>query len=442
MNTKQLLENLIREWRQWPLPKIIPRRVNLQEFVDLPVNKIVAVVGFRRSGKTYTLLDLAQKLGQQRCVYLNFEDERLLRQTATLTQLSEVLTEISGRQAYTLLLDEIQNIPNWSLWARRINETGQHKLFISGSSSKLSSAELPTELRGRCLSVRVYPLNFPEFLQFRGIKAETETRTQLAHLTREYLIYGGFPEIVLTEEGKRPLILDEYYQTFVAKDIIDRYKLRKSPALTGLISLLLNSPYFTISKLARNLKSLDTQISKASVMRYLTYLQQSFFLNSLLLHTPGIKNRLKAERKPYFVDTYFISRYASDFSQQLGRLMENAVAGFLIRRLDNHPRLGLYYWKDYQGREVDFVLRQQEKVIQLIQVCFIFGGGRIPDREIKGLIKAGKELDCQDLVIITWDQETSLEIAGVTIKCRPIYQWLLQETSQPLKMGTYVNPSG
>lgn len=425
MNTKQLLENLIREWWQRPLPKIIPRQVNLQEYADLLINKIISVIGFRRSGKTYTLLDLAQKVGQKKCVYINFEDERLPRKTSTLTLITDVLSEISGRKPYFLLFDEIQNIPDWSLWARRINETGQHKLFISGSSSKLSSAELPTELRGRSLSAHVYPLSFKEFLRFRQAAEEDMPKSQLLHLCREYLEYGGFPEIALTEEGKRPLLLDEYYQTFVAKDIVDRYKLRKSAALQMAISLLLNSPYITISKLTKSLKGLDTNISKATVMRYLNYLEQSFFLKPLQLHTSSVRNRLKAERKPYFVDSYFISRYASDFSQNLGRLMENTAANQLAKLTENDQRLKFYYWKDYQRHEVDFVLRRQEEVIQLIQVCFISNEEPMPDREIKSLVKAAGELNCKNLLLLTWDKQTSIKTAGLTIQCQPLFKWLL-----------------
>lgn len=425
MNTKQLLEHLVREWWQRPLPKIIPRRVNLQEYADLPVNKVVSVIGFRRSGKTYTLLDLAQKTGQERCVYINFEDERLPRQTSTLTLITDLLGEISGQQSYLLLFDEIQNIPNWSLWARRVNDAGQHKLFISGSSSKLSSAELPTELRGRSLSVYVHPLNFREFLKFKGLSAENMSKLQLLHMIREYVQYGGFPEIVLTEEGRRPLLLDEYYQTFVAKDIVERYGLRKSPVLQTLMSLLLNSPFITISKLTKSLKSLDINVSKATVMRYLSYLEQSFFLKTLQLHTPSVRNRLKAERKPYVVDSYFISRYASDFSQNLGRRMENTVANQLARLTENDQLLNVYYWKDYQGHEVDFVLRRQEEVTQLVQVCFVSDGEAMPDREIKSLIKAANVLDCRNLLLLTWDKEASIKAAGLTIQCQPLFRWLL-----------------
>ena len=154
---KQLLENLIKEWSSRPLPKIIPRETNLKDFINLPVNKAIAVVGFRRVGKTYLLFDIATKIGQENCVYLNFEDERLEKKTEILTQLLEVLTELRGEKSFVLLLDEIQNIPNWNLWTRRVLEAGKHKIFISGSSSKLTSLQLPTEMRGRSLTI---PLSF------------------------------------------------------------------------------------------------------------------------------------------------------------------------------------------------------------------------------------------------------------------------------------------
>lgn len=429
---KQLLENLIKDWWLRPLPKIIPREFNLQDYADLKVKKIVAVVGFRRSGKTYSLLELAKKVDQQECVYINFEDERIPRQTSVLTTLLEVITEISGSKTYFLLLDEIQNIPNWSLWARRVSETSPHKIFISGSSSKLSSANLPTELRGRSLTVSVTPLSFKEFLRFKEQELSLLPPAQILNLTREYLLYGGFPEIVLVEEGKKPLILDEYFQTFLTRDVIERHRLRNEQAIKALVQLLLNSPYFTISKLTNSLKSMGLSAGKATVMRYLDFLEESFFLNSLCLHTPSIKNRLKAEKKPYFVDSYFLSRYSTAFSQNLGRIMENAVASQLFRMIKDDPFSQIYYWKDYQNHEVDFILRKQEEVENIIQVSFVSSQEEINPREIKSLVKAARIFNLNKALLITWDLEKEIEASSVRIVCLPLYKWLISKQEEIL----------
>lgn len=424
---KQILENLIKDWWARPLPRVIPRDVDLAEYLDLKVRKIISVIGFRRTGKTYTLLDLAQKVGQKNCIYINFEDERLPKETAVLTKLLDVLVEISGGKPYILLLDEIQNIPDWSLWARRVIETMPHKLFISGSSSRLSSRELPTELRGRSLTVKIEPLNFREFLRFKGVSFGDLPSAQVLHFTREYLTYGGFPEIAMVEEGKKPYILDEYFQTFLARDVIERHHLRNDQGVKALIQLLLNSPYYTISGLTNSLRGVDYKISKASVMRYLDFLGQSFFFKPLCLHTPSLKNRLKAAKKPYFVDSYFLSRYTTAFSQNLGRIMENLVACQLWKRIEDRPLSEIYYWKDYQNHEVDFVIRENEVVKKLIQVSWVSSRSEIAKRELEGLLKASRQFKTLEMLLISWDFKGEFKIDKTKIKCLPLYEWLMEE---------------
>ncbi|MDP2861046.1 MAG: ATP-binding protein [bacterium] len=424
---KRLLENLIREWRQRPLPNILPREINLKKYINIGegVNKIITVVGFRRTGKTYALLELAQKIGRENCVYLNLEDERLPRETKILTLFLETLTEIYQDKPYFLLLDEVQNIPNWNLWARRVNETTNHRLFLSGSSSKLSSAELPTELRGRSLTVKIEPLNFREFLKFRKVPFKELPRPQKLFWLREYLSYGGFPETVLAEEGKKPLILDEYYQTFIRRDIVDRYRLRNDTAMKALVPFLLNSSYITIARTERNLKTAGLAVSKPTVMRYLNYLQQSFFLTEILLHTPSLKNRLAAEKKPLFVDNFFLSRYATSFTQNTGRLMENMVGQKIIHDLTTEEEV--YYWKDYQGREVDYAVRRQETTKGLFQVSFVSRQEEIAEREIKALTKAAEQLKTENLKLITWDYEGEITTGSHTINCQPLDRFLLEK---------------
>lgn len=412
---KQLLENMIKEWWARPSVKIFPRELNLSTYLNLPVKKIISLIGFRRSGKTFHLLTLGQKIGKEKTIYLNFEDERIPKKVEVLTNLIDVSSELKGNQPLVLLMDEIQNIPNWESWARRVVETTNHQLFITGSSSKLSSAELPTQLRGRSLSIEIKPLNFKEFMIFKKANLKLLPKSQLLHFLREYLTYGGFPEIALVDEGKKPLILDEYHQTFLTRDIIERHKLRNRELLNTIINLLLNSSYYTISKLTNSLKSLDHNVSKATVSRYLSFLQESFFFKDLQLHTPSIKNRLKAERKPYFIDNFFLSRYSTAFSQNLGRLMENLVASNLKNA---------YYWKDYQNHEVDFVIRKEEKVTKLIQVSFINNQTDVSKRETQNLVKAGKQLYCQQLTLITWDLEKEIEINGSKVKLTPLHKWL------------------
>jgi predicted AAA+ superfamily ATPase len=421
---KQLLEEIIKEWWNWQLPVVKPRQIDVVKFFDKRVKKAISIVGFRRVGKTFLLFDFAKKIGQENCVYINFEDERIPPKTEILTQLIEVIKEIRGERELILLMDEIQNIPNWSKWVRRINDTQNYFLVISGSSSKLSSVEIPTELRGRTITLEVSPLSFKEFVNFKEKNFSILPKVEKLCLLRKYLIFGGLPEIVLSDETRKHLLLDEYYQTFLLRDIFERYQPRQKAAIKDMIRILLNCSYLTIGKLSNNLRSLNYKIGKSTVANYLSYLQDSFFIRLLEIHTPSVKSRLQHPKKIYFIDNFFLSRFSTTYSQNLGKLMENLVAQALFKKTSVKPTEEIYYWKDYYQREVDFVLMEDFKVKELIQVTYASSIQEISEREIKSLIKAGSELRCPKLTIITWDYRGEIRTKEDKIKCIPLWLWL------------------
>lgn len=193
---------LLAEWLNKALPSVRPRKVRLQDYAGLKVRKIVAVTGFRRVGKTFLLLGLAQHLLQGRSrkqvVYLNLEDERIPLKTDFLTDLLPSIKEYYGALPQFLLLDEIQNVPGWGKWARRMHDNEETTLFLTGSSSKMSSKEIPTELRGRFLEVNLFPLTFREFLAFKGLAFETglagsapNEKAGLLNALQDYVVNGG-----------------------------------------------------------------------------------------------------------------------------------------------------------------------------------------------------------------------------------------------------------
>lgn len=425
---RQFLGSLINEWWTRPLPEVLPRRVDLLSYVNLPIRKAITVVGFRRVGKTFLLLNLAKKIGQQNCLYINFEDERIEKKTTTLTLLLDVLTELKGKKSYILLLDEIQNIPGWSLWVRRVLETTSHQVFLSGSSSKLSSSQIATELRGRSFTLYLSPLSFKEFLVFKKKKPQFLPEAEILHLLREYLIYGGFPEIALSDEGKKTMIIDEYFQTFLGRDLMERYKIRHQEELRVLIKLLFHSSFYTSSSITNTLRSIFNNLSKSTVIRYLSFLEESLFLKNLFVFRPSIKNRLQAPKKPYFVDNFFLSRFSSDFSHNLGRLMEQAVFHHLWeQKTTSSDSFDFYYWKDYADREVDFILRKNEQILMAIQASFVSDKLSINPREVKSLIKASEIFLCQDLRLITFALEGELKVKDKSIKLIPLWRYLLTE---------------
>ncbi|MCL5010322.1 MAG: ATP-binding protein [Patescibacteria group bacterium] len=421
---KQVLNDLLKKWWSDPLPAIKPRDVSLMSYFDPNVKKIISVVGFRRAGKTFTLLDFAQKHGKEKCVYINFEDERVPKKTETLSRLIETIVELKGNEPFVILMDEIQEIPDWSTWARRINETTKHRLILSGSSSKLSSREIPTELRGQTITVPVFPLNWNEFLRFREIDKNSLIHAQILNLLREYLTFGGLPEIVLADEGLRPLILSDYFSSFVDRDIVERYNLRNKEAFSDLLRLLPNTISYTYSKLANSLKSMGHTISKATVIRYMQWLDWSYFHSRVEVFSGSVRERIQTVKKSYLIDNYFTSQFSTRLSENLGHLIEQAVFQKLHIRAVWDPRYETTYWKDYFGNEVDFVVTNNKSVEELIQVTFAETLPDMPERETKALIKAARSLHLSSGKVITWDIEKETTTEDITLNFIPLWKWL------------------
>ncbi|OGK53567.1 hypothetical protein A3B56_01325 [Candidatus Roizmanbacteria bacterium RIFCSPLOWO2_01_FULL_45_11] len=424
---KQLLHNLVGNWWNNPLPAIKSRDVDVQSYFDPNVRKILSVVGFRRVGKTFTLLDFARKYGKGKCVYINFEDERVPKKTEILSRLVDLLTELKANQPFVLLMDEIQEIPDWSLWARRINETTQHRLILSGSSSKLSSREIPTELRGQTITIPMFPLNWNEFLSFREADINILPHANILNLLREYVQFGGLPEIVLAEEGLRPLILADYLSSFVDRDIVERYKLRNKEAFSDLLRLLPNTRSYTYSRLANSLKGVGHTVSKATVIRYMQWLESSFFVARLEVFSANVKSRIQTMKKSYLVDNYFSSHFSSALSPNFGHLMEQVVFHKLHRRNAWDPRYETTYWKDYSGNEVDFIVMHNKAVEELIQVTYASNMTEVSEREIKALVKAAKALKKLSGTLVTWDDiEQTTIIDGIEVHYMSLWKWLAQ----------------
>ena len=374
------------------MPVIYPRRIDLTDFFDHKLKKTLAVVGFRRVGKTFSLLDFARKHGQTNCVYFNFEDDRLPKTTETLAAVTDAVTELRGqRAAMVFLMDEIQEMPDWSRWVRRMNETTPHRMIISGSSSRLSSAELPTELRGQTITVRMFPLTWPEYLVFCRLDEKTLPAAVLSGRLQAFLQSGGLPEIVLADDGLKPHILTDYYRSFVVHDIVERHNLRRRETFTDLLRLLPSTRAFTYSKLANTLKSLGHTATKDTVIRYLNWAGQAYFFSYLDVYHTSARKRLQSPKKAYLVDNYFTSFYGSVGSENTGHLMKQAVF---------------------------------HQLQALVQVSYVNKKHEIADREIDSLVKAARRFGVSQTTLVTWDYSGGLTVKGVEIACRPLAEWL------------------
>jgi predicted AAA+ superfamily ATPase len=406
---RETIRTILNEWQDRVLPNVIERDVSLDRYLNS--EHVVVVKGFRRVGKTYLLYHQIKKLlkihNKKDVMYFNFEDERIPLKKEFLGALIPAIKEVTGDSLKYLFLDEVQIMPEWSRWLRRVLDTEQIKIFITGSSSKISEREIPTELRGRYLEVELLPLSFNEFLRFKNVSfdptslSDSQNAACLNYFT-DYLEYGGMPAVVLAEEGLKREIILNYYNTLIRRDIIEKYRIRNEMVLKDLIKLLLNATHYTGSKLFRTLKSLDHSIGKATILKYVSYITDSFFMNELLEFSAKIKNQLQRERKIYFVDNAFIKLLNPRTNLKEGRLLENIVFYHLKRK---YKHADIYYCRVEKAEEVDFLLIDQSESKRMIQVSYNLDGLSTREREIRALIKVGRKLGLEHGEILTFDTE-------------------------------------
>lgn len=436
-NPEERLRMAIEEYWRKELPEANARVTKLKLGSDL----INDVIGPRRAGKTYLMFLAIKQLlecgvDKKATIYINFENRKLLPLTPEyFNYLIELIYARRLLDAYEMIfvfLDEVQRVEGWEKYVRSIYDEfkGKIKIFVSGSTSKLTCSELSYLLTGRHLTSYVFPLSFCEFLLFKGFGYEKEYLTEedisiIKEMLREYITFGGFPEVVLTESNKEELV-QTLFGDIISRDILT--KLRKNREIVEEIAYFLSSnigKLVSFSKLSRMLNIRGIKISVPTLEKYFSIMKEAFLFFDLQIFSYRVKDQLQYPRKIYAIDSGFANFSGFKFSEDAGRLMENLVAVELLRQKTLNPIIEVYYWKDSQQREVDFVLKCGLKIEQLIQVTYASGEEEIKIREKKALIKATEELKCNDMLVITWDYEAEEEFNGKRIKFTPLWKWLL-----------------
>ena len=360
-----------------------------------------------------------QMLQGQNYAYLNFDDNQLLK-VFDESQIMQVLQEVYPSFQY-LMLDEIQNLDGWERWVETLYRRGVN-MVITGSNAKLLSSELASVLSGRYLQIEILPFSLFENLKYLGVSTAIDTpqeRGVYMHEVDEYMHNGGYPEIINTRQLTETY-LRGVYDTVLLKDIIQRYKIHKTDDLYNLAEWLLSNytGLFTISSLADELG----MKSKTTVSKYCGYLQQSY----MFFYLPRFNNKLqlmkKAPQKVYMVDNGFLKAKAFGVSPDLGKLLENMVFDELLHR-GYVPGLTLFYYRSRNDKEADFVLRQGNKVEQIIQVCYDLSSPKIYKREQSALVEASDELKCNNMYVITWGTEGEMNIKDSTVHIIPFEKW-------------------
>lgn len=434
---KEIIKTLLYEWKGRKLPETKDRDIELDRYLNKP-RKIIMISGFRRTGKTYLVFnfikDLLKAYDKEEVIYLNFEDERIPPKTEFLTSLMPAIKETFSKKTKILFLDELQAIEGWSKWLRRIYDTEDLFIFVTGSSSKLSTREIPTELRGRYLNIEIFPISFKEFLKFKNIEINEkdieynpDKRAVILRALNEYVKFGGLPETTPADDEEKKEILQNYYKTVVNRDVIERFNVKNEEGIKSLLRLLLNSTSYSVNKLYNTMKSLGMKIGKTALLNYISYIETSYFLHSVMLFSKKIKDQLQYPRKNYFIDNGFITSLSLKFSDNKSRLYENLVFIMLKRRISNDFNREIYYWKSQKNEEVDFVIKNSIKTEQLIQVCYDIKDHDTKKRELRALVKASDELKCKNLLVITHDKKGKEVYKDKKIIYIPLLDWLLKD---------------
>ena len=372
---------------------------------ELLANNLIKLVsGPRRVGKsTYALLMLKGK----NFAYLNFDDDQLLAMWEEETVM-QMLDEVYPNYEY-MLLDEVQNLNDWDLWISKLYRRGKN-LIVTGSNAKMLSSEMATVLTGRYLQIDMMPFSMQEVAEWNN--------TDIRSIADDYLHNGGYPETVQARSIVKNYLFT-LFDNIVWKDVCKRHKVRNSTDLNTLAVYLLANFCNPIS--ANDLKTELGFSSVTTTKKFMDYLHEPFLFFFLMRYDNKMKIMKKAAQKIYVVDNGFVTSRAFSISENIGRLLENQVFTELLRRGYNTEHT-LFYYRSRNDKEIDFVIRDDFHIKQLIQVSYTLTNAKTEKREVDALVEAAGELHCSDLLIVTADEERTIEKNGYAIKVIPIYK--------------------
>ncbi|VVB60276.1 Uncharacterised protein [uncultured archaeon] len=327
-----------------------------------------------------------------------------------------------GDKGY-LLLDEITSVNDWEGWLARNHELLKGKLHLIVSSSHRALAVPNKPLRGRQLNYELYPLSFKEFLNFKDIEVEYTTAGigRIEKALDEYLIYGGFPEVVLSpDKTDKVRLLNSYFKDIIGLDVAEIAD--ENITVVELFGkYTIEAAYFSASKCLNFFKGLGHKIGKESILNLEKYSQDGYLFFFVPIFSYTIKDRSQYPRKAYMGDTGFM--YAISSKSDRGRLFENAVFLELARRTPQQHTI--HYWKNKEGFEVDFVIREGLKTKEIIQVAYELGNEKTKEREVRGLVACVNGTGLKKGLIITKDFEGIETVDGIKVQFIPLWKWLL-----------------
>jgi len=427
---KHLLKSLIvfQKERFLAEKRLVKREVltTLTKFLD--TREVIFISGIRRSGKS-TLMSLIAKeilenrgTGRSNILFINFEDERFINFTSEdFEKLYQTYLEIenpSGKKY--LFFDEIQNIDGWERWINRLNEFEDVKIFITGSNASLISSSISTSLTGRNRQIQNQTFSFKEYLWSLGLEMEErdfylpEKIVEIKRAFENYIKLGGFPEVL---KNRDITLAEQYFKDIIHRDVVSRYNIRNVKEIRELsLYLITNSGCLASYESLRN--AIDAK-NATTIKNFLTILEDVYLIRSLSLYDFSLKKQLYNPDKYYVNDIGFYYAVGFRFSENVGRVLETIVFQQLLRK-----GFDVYYWKTPKGSEVDFLVWLTNNRKEAIQVTYSLTQENLA-RETMGLISLNEQFGVVDKLILTYDEEKTIELANGTVKILPVWKWLL-----------------
>jgi len=388
-------------------------------------NKAISIIGPRRTGKTWLLLSILEKVGG---MYVDFSHQAFKKlEPQEFWEIIKIYSEVTGKKPTTLFLDEVQELKDWESVVRSLLDEG-YEIFLTGSSSKLLAREIATQLRGRTISYTLLGFSFREFLRAKGFEIKKyytfEEKGILLNFLKEYLIDGFYPEVIFNKD-KKEFIWKNYFNEIFYMDFLERHKIKNFELARFLIEFCFQnfSSAISINKIYNFIRK-SISITPRSLYEYISKLEETLNIFFVRKYSEKIYERASWPRKVYVCDVGLTNLLS--YSENLGKRMENCVFLELIRKTNDNPLMEIFYLK-VNNKEVDFVVKEGLRRKQLIQVTYASNKDEIEQREIKALEKAYElfKKDKPELLIITWDYEDIIKSNNLEIKYIPLWKWLL-----------------
>lgn len=410
----------------------VSRHVNV---TPIP-GKATVCIGVRRSGKSTFMFQIIQKLidaGVQRqsILYLNFFDDRLHGlQHESLNVIAEayfsLYPEKKNTEKFYCFFDEIQAVSDWEPFVDRLMRTESCEVYITGSSAQMLSREIATQMRGRSLSWEMFPFSFNEYLDLKGVESDgaltTKKRLFIQKAFEGYWETGGFPEVAELPRHLRIKIHQEYFNAMLFRDLVERHDISHPRAIKDLAHWLVDNTasLYSVNNLTGYLKSLGHKVPKSAVSDYLQWFEDAYVLFTVRIFDASLARSNTNPKKIYCIDHALVTSVGSGILVNSGHLLENLVF-IALRRITPD----IFYFKSKGGREVDFIVRKQDRSLMLVQVCETLADPQTRKREIAALDEAMDELKTNTGFIVTRNEEETIHGRAGSIRIVPAWRFLL-----------------